>query len=116
MRAVCHYQLRLTARAHNWASTQGNMVVQATVKCEHPNASLYTFTGNLVLQPLHEGGPEVTCPLSQASVLLRGCTLRNTASILGIAIFTGHESKARAPSRLHEVTAPYLLACRCMAL
>ena len=66
--------------------------VQAKVECEHPNASLYTFTGNLILGlPTSEN--EVVCPLSQASVLLRGCTLRNTTSVLAIAIFTGHESK-----------------------
>ena len=67
------------------------------MECEQPNASLYTFTGNLVLAGPQEGGPEVTCPLSQASVLLRGCTLRNTTCVLGIAIFTGHESKVCWP-------------------
>ena len=68
------------------------MSMQAWIECEHPNASLYTFTGNLVLGP-----PilpvEAVCPLSQASMLLRGCSLRNTASILGMVVFTGHESK-----------------------
>lgn len=73
------------------------MPVQAVVECEHPNPSLYTFTGNLLLGP-PAWPTEVTCPLSQASVLLRGCTLRNTASILGVAIFTGHESKVRPRS------------------
>lgn len=68
------------------------MVVQGEVRCEQPNASLYTFTGNLVLSPplVQE---EQTVPLSQASLLLRGSSLRNTKYVLGTVIFAGHESK-----------------------
>lgn len=56
------------------------------VDCELPNSSLYTFTGNLVLDGR-------TLPLSVNQVLLRGCMLRNTGSVLGVAIFTGHDTK-----------------------
>ena len=67
-------------------------VVQGEVRCEQPNASLYTFTGNLVLSPplVQE---EQTVPLSQASLLLRGSSLRNTKYVLGAVVFAGHESK-----------------------
>lgn len=58
------------------------------VDCELPNSSLYTFTGNLVLD-------DKTIPLSPNQVLLRGCMLRNTSSVLGVVIFTGHETKVR---------------------
>lgn len=66
--------------------------MQGEVRCEQPNASLYTFTGNLVLSPplVQE---EQTVPLSQASLLLRGSSLRNTKYVLGTVIFAGHESK-----------------------
>ncbi|KAA8529495.1 hypothetical protein F0562_033706 [Nyssa sinensis] len=56
------------------------------VQCEQPNNSLYTFTGNLIIQ-------KQTLPLSPNQLLLRGCSLRNTEHIVGAVIFTGHETK-----------------------
>ncbi|KAL1355163.1 hypothetical protein AAHE18_05G094800 [Arachis hypogaea] len=59
---------------------------KAEVQCEQPNNSLYTFTGNLILQ-------NQTLPVSPNQLLLRGCSLRNTEYIVGVVIFTGHETK-----------------------
>lgn len=56
------------------------------IQCEQPNNSLYTFTGNLIVQ-------KQTLPLSPNQILLRGCSLRNTEYIVGAVIFTGHETK-----------------------
>ncbi|XP_061366109.1 phospholipid-transporting ATPase 3-like [Gastrolobium bilobum] len=56
------------------------------IQCEQPNNSLYTFTGNLIFQ-------NQTLPLSPNQLLLRGCSLRNTEYIVGVVIFTGHETK-----------------------
>ncbi|XP_078436799.1 aminophospholipid ATPase 3 isoform X2 [Wolffia australiana] len=56
------------------------------IECEQPNNSLYTFTGNLIIQ-------KQTLPLSPNQILLRGCSLRNTEFIVGAVIFTGHETK-----------------------
>ncbi|KAK4481860.1 hypothetical protein RD792_012771 [Penstemon davidsonii] len=56
------------------------------VQCEQPNNSLYTFTGNLIIN-------KQTLPLSPNQLLLRGCSLRNTEYIVGTVIFTGHETK-----------------------
>ncbi|CAA7399269.1 unnamed protein product [Spirodela intermedia] len=56
------------------------------IECEQPNNSLYTFTGNLIIQ-------KQTLPLSPNQILLRGCSLRNTEYIVGAVIFTGHETK-----------------------
>jgi phospholipid-transporting ATPase len=56
------------------------------IQCEQPNNSLYTFTGNLVVQ-------KQTLPLSPDQLLLRGCSLRNTEYIVGAVVFTGHETK-----------------------
>ena len=67
-------------------------VLQGEVRCEQPNASLYTFTGNLVLAPPLTP-EEQTVPLSQASLLLRGSSLRNTKYVFGTVVFAGHESK-----------------------
>ncbi|KAI8539269.1 hypothetical protein RHMOL_Rhmol09G0169000 [Rhododendron molle] len=68
------------------------------VNCEHPNNSIYTFNGNLII----EGGQ--TLPLSSHQLLLRGCHLRNTKYITGAVIFAGHETKvmmnsSNAPSK-----------------
>ncbi|XP_077210179.1 aminophospholipid ATPase 3 isoform X3 [Tasmannia lanceolata] len=56
------------------------------IQCEQPNNSLYTFTGNLIIQ-------KQTLPLSPNQILLRGCSLRNTEYIVGVVVFTGHETK-----------------------
>ncbi|VVA90796.1 unnamed protein product [Arabis nemorensis] len=67
------------------------------IQCEQPNNSLYTFTGNLIVQ-------KQTLPLSPDQLLLRGCSLRNTEYIVGAVVFTGHETKVmmnamNAPSK-----------------
>uniref|UniRef100_A0A803MBN0 Phospholipid-transporting ATPase n=1 Tax=Chenopodium quinoa TaxID=63459 RepID=A0A803MBN0_CHEQI len=56
------------------------------VQCEQPNNSLYTFTGNLIIE-------KQTLPLSPNQLLLRGCSLRNTEYIVGAVIYSGHETK-----------------------
>ncbi|KAG6549287.1 hypothetical protein Mapa_009273 [Marchantia paleacea] len=56
------------------------------VECEQPNNSLYTFTGNLVIG-------KQTIPITPNQILLRGCSLRNTDAIVGVVVFTGHETK-----------------------
>uniref|UniRef100_A0A7N0VN79 Phospholipid-transporting ATPase n=1 Tax=Kalanchoe fedtschenkoi TaxID=63787 RepID=A0A7N0VN79_KALFE len=56
------------------------------IHCEQPNNSLYTFTGNLIIE-------NQTLPLSPNQLLLRGCSLRNTKHIVGVVVFTGHETK-----------------------
>lgn len=56
------------------------------IQCEQPNNSLYTFTGNMIIN-------KQTLPLSPNQLLLRGCSLRNTEYLVGAVIFTGHETK-----------------------
>ena len=68
--------------------------MQGEIHCEQPNASLYTFTGNIILQRGHARSN--TIALSPASILLRGSSLRNTKSILGLVVFAGHETKVMA--------------------
>ncbi|KAK9051144.1 hypothetical protein SSX86_027770 [Deinandra increscens subsp. villosa] len=59
---------------------------KATIRCEDPNASLYTFVGTMNFQ-------EQRYALSPQQLLLRDSKLRNTDYIYGIVIFTGHDSK-----------------------
>lgn len=59
---------------------------KALVKCEDPNANLYSFIGNMEF----EGEQH---PLSPQEILLRDSKLRNTDFIYGVVIFTGHDTK-----------------------
>ncbi|GFQ01375.1 putative phospholipid-transporting ATPase 8 [Phtheirospermum japonicum] len=58
----------------------------AVVKCEDPNANLYTFVGSMELEGQQH-------PLSPQQLLLRDSKLRNTDHIYGAVIFTGHDTK-----------------------
>ncbi|GLT73126.1 hypothetical protein SLA2020_450040 [Shorea laevis] len=59
---------------------------RATIKCEDPNANLYSFIGAMELE-------EQQHPLSPQQLLLRDSKLRNTEYIYGAVIFTGHDTK-----------------------
>uniref|UniRef100_A0A3B3TMN4 Phospholipid-transporting ATPase n=1 Tax=Poecilia latipinna TaxID=48699 RepID=A0A3B3TMN4_9TELE len=57
------------------------MALSGHLECEGPNRHLYDFTGTL------------PAPLGPDQVLLRGAQLRNTQWVVGIAVYTGHDSK-----------------------
>ncbi|VVA94514.1 unnamed protein product [Arabis nemorensis] len=59
---------------------------EAFVKCEDPNANLYSFVGTMELTG-------AKYPLSPQQLLLRDSKLRNTDFIFGAVIFTGHDTK-----------------------
>eukprot|EP00033_Pygsuia_biforma_P001285 GCRY01001452.1.p1 GENE.GCRY01001452.1~~GCRY01001452.1.p1 ORF type:complete len:1119 (-),score=332.21 GCRY01001452.1:1076-4432(-) len=56
------------------------------IECEPPNNRLYDFSGALTLN-----GKKI--PLENNQVLLRGSVLRNTPWVIGLVIYSGHESK-----------------------
>jgi magnesium-transporting ATPase (P-type) len=58
----------------------------ALVECESPNPLLYKFEGTIT-------SSKGIIPLTVDQMLLRGSSLRNTNYIIGLVIFTGHESK-----------------------
>ncbi|CAE5957354.1 unnamed protein product [Arabidopsis arenosa] len=60
--------------------------LKALVKCEDPNADLYTFVGTLHFE-------EQRLPLSITQLLLRDSKLRNTEYVYGAVVFTGHDTK-----------------------
>uniref|UniRef100_A0A1J3G1K2 Phospholipid-transporting ATPase n=2 Tax=Noccaea caerulescens TaxID=107243 RepID=A0A1J3G1K2_NOCCA len=60
--------------------------LNAVVRCEDPNADLYTFVGTLHLE-------EQRLPLSIQQLLLRDSKLRNTEYVYGAVVFTGHDTK-----------------------
>ncbi|KAF6176424.1 hypothetical protein GIB67_005322 [Kingdonia uniflora] len=59
---------------------------KALVKCEDPNANLYTFVGNMEFE-------EQQYSLTPQQLLLRDSKLRNTDYIYGVVIFTGNDTK-----------------------
>lgn len=59
---------------------------KATLKCEDPNANLYSFIGSMEFE-------EQQYPLSPQQLLLRDSKLRNTDYIYGAVVFTGHDTK-----------------------
>ncbi|TVU11293.1 hypothetical protein EJB05_44868 [Eragrostis curvula] len=60
--------------------------VRQTIKCEDPNANLYSFVGTMEWK-------DEQYPLSPQQLLLRDSKLRNTEFIYGAVIFTGHHTK-----------------------
>ncbi|KAK8604466.1 hypothetical protein V6N13_099408 [Hibiscus sabdariffa] len=59
---------------------------KATIKCEDPNANLYSFVGTMEFE-------EQQYPLSPQQLLLRDSKLRNTDYVYGAVVFTGHDTK-----------------------
>ena len=60
----------------------------AQVECETPNEYLYKFEGNFILK---DGVTKL--PMDPDQVLLKGSCLRNTEWVLGLCVFTGHDTK-----------------------
>ncbi|KAL3664634.1 hypothetical protein V7S43_010383 [Phytophthora oleae] len=117
-----------TAQLAGWRELQGAPIPQETVcasavrrlrgsvEHEQPNNQLYTFTGRLILRDSDRG--ETAVPLGPENLLLRGCSLRSCAFIVGLVIFTGCETKLlqnsrAAPSKQSKL---YRTANRCMLL
>ncbi|KAG8508803.1 putative phospholipid-transporting ATPase VB [Galemys pyrenaicus] len=59
-----------------------------TIVCEKPNNHLNKFKGYM------EHPDQTRTGLDSESLLLRGCTIRNTEVAVGIVIYAGHETKA----------------------
>ncbi|KAF6169012.1 hypothetical protein GIB67_038509 [Kingdonia uniflora] len=75
--------LEVTAGLHENSSFKD---FKAIVKCEDPNANLYSFVGSMDFD-------DRPYPLTPQQLLLRDSKLRNTDYIYGVVIFTGHDTK-----------------------
>jgi magnesium-transporting ATPase (P-type) len=65
----------------------------AALKSEPPNPNVNTFSGLLVLPPVELDGPCHDISLGAENILLRGAVVRNTEWVLGLACFTGTDTK-----------------------
>jgi len=93
------------------------------LRSESPNASINTFNGTLVLPPLEAGGKSIDVPLGTDNMLLRGAVLMNTRWAIGIACYTGDDSKLvmnsfETPSKfsqLDKIVNVLVVAILCLA-
>jgi len=84
--------------------------IDGNITCENPNNQIYKFEGRILID-----NNEI--PLGIENVLLRGCKLMNTESVIGVSIFTGSETKvmknsAKAKfkfSKLERLTNKFIL-------
>ncbi|KAH7316446.1 phospholipid-translocating P-type ATPase domain-containing protein [Stachybotrys elegans] len=68
------------------------------IQCEPPQPNLYKFNGAISWDQKVPGFPgetpePMTEPISIDNMLLRGCNLRNTEWVLGVVVYTGHDTK-----------------------
>lgn len=89
-------------------STDGRYIAALTT--EPPNPSVHTFQGKLTLPPFNPNGEFYDLPLDAENVLLRGAVLRNTEWIIGVAFFTGTDTKLvqnsfKTPSKFSQLDA-----------
>ncbi|CAI9274898.1 unnamed protein product [Lactuca saligna] len=81
---------------------------KATIRCEDPNSSLYTFVANLEFGDEDEDTLISSYPLSPSQLLLRDSKLQNTDYVYGVVVFTGRDTKVvrnslKSPSKRSRV-------------
>ncbi|AEO66487.1 uncharacterized protein THITE_2114616 [Thermothielavioides terrestris NRRL 8126] len=75
-------------------SIEGICACGAEFVVEDPNPDLYRFDGRVTVNG-------ETLPLTLSEIVYRGCTIRNTAAVLGVVINTGEETKIRRNANRH---------------
>lgn len=71
---------------------------QFYIDSEPPQTNLYKYSGAIMWQQRISDNPDVepiemSEPITIDNMLLRGCNLRNTEWVLGVVVFTGHDTK-----------------------
>ncbi|KAJ8129513.1 hypothetical protein O1611_g4118 [Lasiodiplodia mahajangana] len=68
---------------------------QFTIESEPPQPNLYKYNAAISWQQSFPGVglKEMSEPITIDNLLLRGCNLRNTEWVLGVVVFTGHDTK-----------------------
>lgn len=68
---------------------------QFMIDSEAPQANLYKYNGAIKWQQKvsESTSHDMSEPITIDNVLLRGCNLRNTEWVLGVVLFTGHDTK-----------------------
>ncbi|KAM6958530.1 phospholipid-transporting ATPase IH isoform 2-T2 [Tautogolabrus adspersus] len=95
--------------------------IHATIECEQPQPDLYKFVGRINIYMDNE---PVARPLGSENLLLRGATLKNTAYIYAVAIYTGmetkmalnYQSKSQKRSAVEKSMNAYLVVYLCILI
>eukprot|EP00172_Hildenbrandia_rubra_P002516 Plantae.Rhodophyta-Hildenbrandia_rubra.ctg3400.p1 GENE.Plantae.Rhodophyta-Hildenbrandia_rubra.ctg3400~~Plantae.Rhodophyta-Hildenbrandia_rubra.ctg3400.p1 ORF type:complete len:1183 (+),score=168.28 Plantae.Rhodophyta-Hildenbrandia_rubra.ctg3400:1027-4575(+) len=88
---------------------------EAKIIAQNPTPLLHLFDASLLVKKL------TPCPLDESNLLLRGCVLRNTNFIYGVAVYTGQESKVALnmrdpPSKLGGIESMLNIVVVCLFL
>lgn len=66
--------------------------VEGEISCDYPNEKMTNWKGNLLFQ-----GKEIYCDLK--NLVLKGCVIKNTDHVYGIAVYTGKNTKIMKNSK-----------------
>lgn len=61
--------------------------ISGVIRCEQPNRNIYGFQANMDID-----GKRLS--LGPMNIILRGCEVKNTSWVIGVAVYAGHETKA----------------------
>ncbi|XP_039128741.1 phospholipid-transporting ATPase 1-like [Dioscorea cayenensis subsp. rotundata] len=97
------YAKQETLKSHSSSSTTTTFPTSGLVRCEKPNRNIYGFHANMDID-----GKRVS--LGPSNIVLRGCELKNTSWAIGVAVYTGRETKVMlnssgAPSKRSRLEA-----------
>ena len=70
----------------NYFREKFNGNLQCEVRCEEPNSIIYKFSGIIKID-------SSTIPLNEQQFLIRASSLKNTNWVIGLVVYTGHQSK-----------------------
>ncbi len=87
---------------------RGDVSYVTTLTSEPPNTHVNNYSGKLTLPPHSADSRSENAPLGAENVLLRGAVLRNTEWVVGVACFTGADTKlvmnsVATPSKFSQV-------------
>ncbi|KAG0460855.1 hypothetical protein HPP92_021152 [Vanilla planifolia] len=63
--------------------------LSAVIRCEQPNRNIYGFHAYIEL----DGSKQQRVSLGPSNIILCGCVLKNTAWVVGVAVYTGRDTK-----------------------
>ena len=65
--------------------------LKLVIDSELPNPNLYSYNAIVIMKPYNK--PQQVVPITANGILLRGCHVRNTKWVIGIAVYTGLDTK-----------------------
>ncbi len=71
----------------------GEVSYVTTLTSEPPNTHVNNYSGKMTLPPVSTDSRSESAPLGAENLLLRGAVLRNTEWVVGVACFTGADTK-----------------------